>query len=49
MKLLPTEHRFRINVERVLKADELTQSFLVTSSLGSKLASLPLYTSSTFG
>ena len=50
MKLLPRELRFRINEERVLKADEVTQSFLMTSALGPQLASLPLYTSPpTFG
>jgi len=50
MKMLPSELRFRINVERILKADEVTQSFLITSALVPQLASLPLYTSSsTFG
>ena len=52
MKLLPSEHMFRINVERtrILKADEMTQSFLMTSAMGPQMPSLPLYTSpSTFG
>jgi hypothetical protein len=49
-KPLPSEHGFRINVERILKADDTTQSLLMTSALGPHLASLPLYTSpSTLG